>query len=205
MAFLFAAFVFHAKTDRFRPAVTPVRRRQRRANILLPHQIIGNLERRIRIVLVHLRAGLFHAHDDGRIAFGDLVGDDARHQFHGAAQADDHQTARHQVGLHGGRHVDALDLVIKSKVVRQFAVVALALAVLLHHLRDLRHDGLLVGGRVALGVQFTRAFRVLALGLERGQAHLVDALRAALALVLFLLALVLVGQLDLLLVDQAGL
>ena len=41
--------------------------------------------------------------------------------------------------------------------------------------------------------------------LPNGKAHLIYTLRAALALVLFLLALVLVGQFDLLLVDQAGL
>src|SRR5471030_625354 len=153
----------------------------------LPHQVVGNLEGGIWIVLLHRRAGLFDPH----------------HQLDRAALADDHQAAGDQVRLHSRRYIDALDLVVVRVVVGDVAV-ALGLAILQHHLRDLRHDGLLIGGRVALRIELAGPLGVLALRLQRGHARLVDALRAGAALDLLLLALVLVGQFGLGLVDQAG-
>jgi hypothetical protein len=71
-------------------------------------------------------------------------------------------------------------------------------------LGNLRHDRLLGGGRIALGIEFARPLGVLALRLERGQPHFVDALRTGPALDLLLLALVLIGMFDFVFVNQPG-
>jgi hypothetical protein len=75
----------------------------------------------------------------------------------------------------------------------------------LDHLRDLGGDRLGGGGGVALGVQRAGASACWRWAFEGRFARLVDALDPGAALDLLLLALLLVGDLDLLLVDQAGL
>ena len=169
----------------------------------LPHQVVGHLEGGIGVVRLDLGAGFLDLHHQRRVALGDLVGDHLGQQLGGFAQADDHQVAGDQVLAHLGRHVHALDLVVVGEVVGDVALT-LALAVLLNHLHDLRHDRLLGGRGVALGVELAGPLGVLALDLEGRQARLVDALGAGPALVLLLLGFFLVDLLGLALVDQAG-
>ena len=97
----------------------------------------------------------------------------------------------------------ALDLVVVGEVVGDVAP-ALALAALLHHLDDLRLDRFFPSRRIPLGVQLPGPLRLLALSLLGRQPGLIDALGAGLAFHLLLNALVLLGLVDLLLVDQAG-
>ena len=61
----------------------------------LPHQVVRDLEGGIRIVRIDLGAGLVHAHDERRIALGDLVPDNLGYPFGGVALADDHQAPGH--------------------------------------------------------------------------------------------------------------
>jgi hypothetical protein len=79
-----------------------------------------------------------------------------------------------------------------------------SISVLLHQLHDLRHDRLLLGGGVALGIEFAGALGVLALQLGGGQLGLVDRFGAGAAFDLLLLALVLLDLLGLVLVYQPG-
>ena len=60
-----------------------------------------------------------------------------------------------------------VDLFVVGKVVGDFPG-ALALAILLHHLGNLRRDRFLGGGRVALCVEFAGTLGVLALRLKSG-------------------------------------
>ncbi len=81
---------------------------------------------------------------------------------------------------------------------------ALALAILLHHLGNLRGDRFSGGGRIALGIEFAGPLGILALSFEHRQARFIDALRAGPALDLLLVGLFVVGLFGFLLVDQAG-
>ena len=67
--------------------------------------------------------------------------------------------------LNCGRDIQAFDFLVVRKIVGDVPG-PLALAILLNHLRNLRHNHLLSGGCSALSIEFAGPFDLLLLGLS---------------------------------------
>ena len=87
------------------------------------------------------------------------------------------------------------------RIVISDVAVALALAIDLHHLHNLRKHCFLCGGRIALRIEFTRALGIFLLHFKRSQTRLVYTFAASPTLDFFLFDLVLVNQLGFVLID----